>query len=421
MNMHHCFSGWLDQQLEQAGMSGKELANRIGVSEATISRIRNGRTPLSPRLKNRLSAALNTAPKDIPITNRISEAKRLNLSIFQSPAPDHAILKYAAQRGLFLSHNVHAHEIPDFDLAALDETEYNDSLQELMLRRKSLIVVGPEPIKEGFGLKPIASIFSHMQTGYHVVTRACTNVSSIVDIPPNKRLFSLKLLLEHLDHAAIWANNFDRFAWHSSAEFKFVKALGRLSYEMTGGNISEEAKYCQKSSNNYGLQSLHDFGRQGADFAIITNATLLADAYSNPQQYKVLLNLKHLMKTVNLLNADAPPALLKHLMTVYRADRVSVAIERFKSHWSHKLSQLETPIYWNIYCSEKYQPENQKLLIDAVSQVRADALQELATPHLRENMLHQIKEYCDARTHRARGILDTHSFNLAWDECYSGL
>ena len=39
MTKHDSFSQWLDNQLLSAGISGKELAAKVGVSEATISRV----------------------------------------------------------------------------------------------------------------------------------------------------------------------------------------------------------------------------------------------------------------------------------------------------------------------------------------------------------------------------------------------
>lgn len=66
MARQESFSQWFDDQLDQAGLSGKELATMVGVSEATISRVRNGRVPLSPKMKARLSLVLNAKLTEIP-------------------------------------------------------------------------------------------------------------------------------------------------------------------------------------------------------------------------------------------------------------------------------------------------------------------------------------------------------------------
>lgn len=420
MNANKNISHWLDHQLELEGLSGKELANKIGVSEATISRIRNGRTPLSPRLKKRLSAVLNTNSRDIPVTDRHNTKKSVSLSILQPSTPDQAVINYAMQQGLFRSRGIDASEIRANAFEPPLPTTYISILKEQLAKRKTVVVVGPEPNKEAQSLKPIGSIFSHIKSGYHIVTRASTKIPTIEDEPTHKRLFALKLLFEHFEHADIWADNFNRFAWQSSGDLEFLKALRALSHELTGTEASPENNMEHRTCAKHGLVSLHDFGRQGSDF-VIANATTLAEAYSNPKEYKVLFSLDTLMKTVSQLSADTWPALQSNLMKTYRADRATVAIERFKLFWTEKLSQYEVPIYWNIYCGNVIEPQEQQYLISTVADVLTDTQQALATPHLRDNMLDEIKSFCDGGRHRATSVIEAESFKFAWDESYSGL
>lgn len=423
MTKHDSFSQWLDNQLLSAGISGKELAAKVGVSEATISRVRNGRTPLSPRMKARLSLALNAKLTDIPNIERpqVATTTALNLWLIQHSIPDHAAINYAHSQGLFAEHGIHAEEISDRDLGARYPQGYCAAIKEQLKLGRSVLAMASEIEIERGGLSPVGKIFSHSYRGYHLITRASTEVPSVDDMPMHQRIFTLKLLLEQLENANIWRNDFDRFSWKSSIEMDFLKALQGLSAELIGITDHEAAPASEsKISNKAGLDSLHAFGSQGADF-VVGDATALTEAYSHPSQFKVLLSWDKLLKTINTLSEDTPPALMATLKKIYRADRSSVAVERFKAHWTERLSQLEVPVYWQLFAPTSAQAFAHQPMLDRLENVLQDLQQELATPHLRESALQQIKQYCDERTYHTSGSTTKDSFRLAWESCYSGL
>jgi hypothetical protein len=229
----------------------------------------------------------------------------------------------------------------------------------------------------------------------------------------------LSFFLEQLENASVWRSGYDRFSWQSSIDLEFLKSLRRMSCEMSGV-LDAVVSDAEKLSNKAGLISLKAFGLQGADF-VVADAGTLAEVYANPREYKVLLSLEKLIKTVRALSADAPPALLNTLKKVYRADRVSVAIERFKASWLDRLSQLEVPVYWHLFCPPDTQSSERQQLVDSVAGVLQDLQQELATPHLRAEAIKEIKAYCDARAYLVDGEPDAEHFQLAWNSCYGGL
>lgn len=419
MTKFDSFSQWLDSQLQEAGISGKELAAKVGVSEATISRVRNGRTPLSPRMKARLSLALNAKLSDIPNVGHTVTTPNFNLWLIQHTIPDHATVNYAHSQGLFSEHGIHAEEIGDRDIGVRYPLSYGAAIEEHLKLGRTVLVVASDVEIERIGLKPSGKIFSHHYRGYHLVTRTSTAVPSLDDVPVHHRIYTLKLLLEQLENANIWQGGFERFSWKSSIELDFLKTLRLLSYEFIGmAAATPESSIIDRISNKAGLDSLHAFGNEGADF-LVADAGALAETYSNPDQFKVILSWEKLTKTINALSTCAPPALVTTLKKIYRADRDSVAIERFKAHWAERLAQLEVPVYWLLFCPDNSQ-EHQPVL-ERLANVVQDLQQELTTPHLRDSALTQIKAYCEARSYQAFGNVDPDSFRLAWESCYSGL
>lgn len=419
MRKEGSFSKWLDAQLAQSGLSGKDLAVKIGVSEATISRIRNGRAPLSPRLKAKLSTALNAQISEMPVVRQPEPSVRGSLKTIQHSIPDHAVVNYALNQGMFLNQGIQVEEVTDRESGAQYPQSYFSAIRENLSRGYNVLAAGPRLEFERNGLMPTESVFSHSYRGYHLITRASALVSSVDDAPLHQRLYALKLLLEQLENAEIWADGFSRISWQSSIDLRFLRALRSLSYELTGIPLHID-EMPTKFENKAGLEHLHMFGKQGVDF-VLTDAGTLAEAYSHPECYKVLLSLDTLEKTIKSISREAPAAALNHLKKLYRSDNAAVAVERFKMRWLEELAQVEVPVYWNLFCPDTSGDYDHKLLAEGVANALNELQQTLATPHLRRDAINDIKNYCEARAYKATGKAHAESFFLAWDCCYEGL
>lgn len=420
MNRHETFSQWFDNQLQQAGISGKELATRVGVSEATISRVRNGRIPLSPKMKNRLSSVLNARMGDIPTVVRKTISPNQKLWMAQHAIPDHAASNYAVSQGLFLAQGISVEEISDRDIGSSYPGAYYAAIKEQLAKGRAVLAVGPESEFRQHNLVPAGSLLSHTYRGYHLIARGNTTVPSVDDAPMHQRIFALKMFLEQLENADIWARDFERFSWRSSIDLEFLIALRELAAEFTGVCAPEDIVRPTRFSNKSGLDSLHAFGHQGADF-VLADAGTLSEAYSHPEQYKVLLSLEKLRKIIETMSVDAPPVLLASLKRTYLASNVADALSRFKTRWLDRLSQLEVPVYWHVFCGANVDAANKQQMINAVANVLSDVQQELGTVHLREKAISEIKKYCDARAYQPQGNPNLESFQLAWQNCYGGL
>lgn len=418
------FSQWLDEQLQKAGMSGKELALMMGVSEATISRIKHGRVSLTPKMKARLAKALNAAPGEVPSVGQVASqnvSEMPSLWVIQHSIPDHASVNYALKQGLFQALGIRAEEIADRDLGLRYPLSYFAAIKDQLARGKVVLAVGTDVEFKEAGLNSAASILSHTYQGYHMITRARTGIPSLEDAPIHQRTFVLKMLLEQMANAQIWQNGFERFSWMCHVDLNFLKMLRELCCEITGIS-SEDLPIPEtfKLTHNPGLGSLDAFGTQGSDF-VLADAGALAEAYSHPERYKVLLGLDKLRKTIEAFSTDMSPSLISNLKKTYRADNAAVAIERFKRRWKEKLAALEIPVYWHVFFPPGADAGLQQRLVRQLTNVLQSLQQNLAAPQLRSNALSFIKDYCDERACYITGVADANDFKMAWENCYSGL
>ncbi|GAA4174942.1 hypothetical protein GCM10022287_19600 [Gryllotalpicola koreensis] len=62
-NPPHPSESILESYLEPLGMSGRELATRLGVAPSTMIRVLNGTSRLSPGVAARLAKAFGSIPK----------------------------------------------------------------------------------------------------------------------------------------------------------------------------------------------------------------------------------------------------------------------------------------------------------------------------------------------------------------------
>lgn len=414
------FSNWLDAQLRHLAISAKELAKQAQVSEATISRIRNGRIPLSPRLKSRLSQVLKTKIQDIPDVKRSESMSLTKLLTMQHATPDYALINYALHEGMFLDCGIDLEELTDQDVGVRHTVDYFEAIKVFLGKGCSVLAIGPKPEFIANALEPICSIPSHSYCGYHLISRACANLPTFEDAPIHQRIFTLKMLLEQLENTGIWHNNYDRISWQSSIDYAFLQLLERLSAEFMGleGSFSDSVE--KKFSNKAGLDSLHAVGSQGADL-VLAGCGMLAEAYSQPNKYKVLMSLDRITKAISALTVDASPALLASFSSLYPADTARESLERFKTIWLERLAAVEKPIFWHLFCPKGIGNSSREALINGVAAVQRALQQALSASNSRDVILRAVQAYSDARSYRAHGNPSQESFRLAWNHSFKGI
>lgn len=430
MSFNTVFSVWLDQQLEKNGITGKELASLSGVSEATISRIKNGKVALSPRVKGLLAKTLRVTPSDIPSARPSTSRARTadtaaRIKVLPSTIPVHATLSFAAKRGLFSQHNIIAEEIADWDLCASYAEKYMTTIQAQLADGQHVLAMGHKNAFSQVTTGISKRFYSHTYTGYAVITRAKTDISTIEETPPHNRLFALRVFLETLEDQALWADpSLKRFSWISTFDLQFLSYLKGMADEITKG-IKYSNTLFEATTDKPELESLYGIGNSCADFAL-TDAKNMARVYAEPSLYKVVLSFEKLKNIIINIPASNPPSWSKLLMPGYRADKASTAIERFKAFWLEKLSELEIPVYWHLLSPPEEEPDSNQLS-ENVANTLAALKHTLADPLQRNSSLTEIQRYVTQRhfTHsRLYGNASTPDFEYfrrAWGESFSGL
>lgn len=421
MSGHQSFSAWLDNQLQKTGLSGKDLASKLGVSEATISRVKNGRIPLSPKLKMRMSQTFDLAPRDIPDTNPVRTHQKSAVCIMQHTAPDHTTINYALKQGLFQNRGIHATEVINED-----RTDWAACIKEQLDMDHTVIAVGTESEFRAEGLTPSNRIFSHIYRGFSLITRSTTSLPSVEGAAVHQRIFVLKMLLEKMENSRIWADNCQRFSWATPLDLKFLTAIRTLSQECNG-LVCHDLKAPENQEHptdpthtKAGLDSLHEVGKQGADI-VIGDLNTLAEAYADPQTYKTLLSLDTLTKIISNLDANAPATLQEALKRAYGTNKSGEAIERFKATWRNRLDEFETPIYWHVFCPETKSASSISSLSERIAAVLQDLQQEFATPHLRESTISKIYRHCNGGVRAINPKIDCERFQIAWNTSLIGI
>jgi len=70
------FGAALDRQMRVRGVRRRSLARALGVSEAYVSYVANGKKPVSPTLANRIGAALNLTQEEAEELHRTAAVGR---------------------------------------------------------------------------------------------------------------------------------------------------------------------------------------------------------------------------------------------------------------------------------------------------------------------------------------------------------
>lgn len=353
------FTQWLDYHLQRSGISGKELAIQVGVSEATISRVKNGHVPLSARMRARLCAALNTTPKEIPgITRRAPVASMTELWSIQNTSYEDALIEHACQRGLFSANQLAIARQPKKLIPSGDFAGYTGQIKDYLAKGKAVLTIGPEETLNEAGLVPAIKIQSHTYSGHNLIVRAQTHLPSILEAPAHQNSVMMKLMFEYFECANLWQRSFERFAWQTKSDLAFLNILRQLSAEVTGLTPNQEVNISQYDTRLSAhaakcaeLGSLYALGSAGAD-CISGDLLSVSQAYSEPQLYKVLITQRKLEIFIENIHHNMPPTLSSNLCRVYKTSATVQAAEQFKRKWLKALAALEIPIFWQILLPE---------------------------------------------------------------------
>lgn len=421
MDRQNNLTYWLDYQLKNSRIHSKQLASMIGINASTLSRVKHGRSPMGAQIKKRLSIALNTKLGDVPAFKHKFDNRDLRLRVLQHTMPAHAVTNFALKEGLFQKYGILAEEVPDREISTHFLTNYLTAIKTQLKAGHTVLAVGTEGDFTALGTPPIASLFSHIYKGYHIISRDMTTLPPIGGSSEYQRCFMLKVFLEHFENADAWNNHFDRFSWQTPDDLEFLLLLKRFSAVLTGTN--HEMKYPVshiKPFHKTGLESLHAFGSLGADF-VLSDAGTLAAAYTFPDFYKVLLSLDMLSRTIQALSENTPTSVLSILKHRYPGQETNKLIKKFKSHWLSQLKKLERPVYWHVFTPKQELTQKKELLLDGLVNVMRDVRNTLSCPESRPSALIEIKNYCDSRTFNSQGKASPENFKLAWENCYDGI
>lgn len=430
MSQNELFCAWLDEQLERNGITGKDLALQSGVSEASISRIRNGKAALSARMRKVLATTLNVSPADIPSSHTKGRTREANavqrIKVVPSSIPDHACLSFAAKRGLFNRYNIVAEQITDSDLCASYAEKYEHAIIEQTSKGQPVLAMGHQHAFDHMTETQTKAFYSHTYKNYALIARAKTDIVSVDQTPPHNRLFTLRIFLETLENHGLWdAPTLNRFSWKSTFDLKFLSYLKGIADEMTKG-IKFEENYFEATTDKPELESLYSLGNTSTDF-VLTDARNLARVYAEPELYKIVLSFEKLKNIIANISTDKPPVWSKLLMSAYRADKATVAVQRFKTFWLNKLNALEIPVYWHLLAPTDFEEDALLSLSSGVEKTLADFTQILNDPLQRDASLRDIQKYVEHRHFLNIGLYgdnalpDFEFFKRAWEESFCGL
>lgn len=425
MNVQTPFSKWLDEQLLKHGLTGKDFANLIGVSEATVSRIRTGKKALSPRMRALLSTGLKVPCQEIPDATLMKEQVPVHgelpaFYLLRSAIPDHTLLNYADEQGVFARNGLETRLIPELDAGRHFPSSYASAINRNLAEGNVVLVMGPGTTLEEAGAKATKSIFSHTYKGYAFIARATTHLPALENSPPKKRLFTLKHILEHLDEVGLWrSGNIARFSWLSEMDQSFINAVRGLAKEMLTGEKYVPTQTLRTPEKS-GIDCLHDMGDYGADIAV-ADAGSLGRAYQQGDKYSVILTLSDLQNTINSIDVSAPPSWARHIKKAYYSDKAETAIERFKHFWMTELSRLESAIDWHLFVPAGIEQDTVKLMQQRLVDVKNELDHAIANPERARNMKQWVRDYIHEHLSYDDTLTGMDAFERAWQSCYGGL
>lgn len=423
-NKDASFGQWLYRQLESKTISAKELAQEMGISEATISRIKNGKTPLSPKMRKLLAAALDVQVNEIPSSTAQSNtiephANNSRVELIKTANPDHAILNYSAIHGIFAENSINYEEHAKARYGEKHPENYINFIEHQINRGKFALLVCPESTLSNSPVPPAIKVSSHTFSGYSLITRSGVNVPCIDNNTLGSELFAFKCFLEYILDADLWpvGKRSDRISWMSDIDYQFLALLFGLAKEVILGEKFHTPTVLT-SAVRPGLGSLYCLGASGADL-IVGDSNCTAKAMSQPNKYKALLSLTDIKRIVSTLNYQNSKTWTAQIKPLYYAENGEDAIERFKSFWLNEIENLEVPIYWQLFAPENANDEEIQVLESRLIDTRLQLEKMFVNPVLRTEV---VKKIYDITTRNGdHEISDFNIFYDVWKSSYPGL
>lgn len=358
-NDQSTFSSWLLAQLRHRGMTAKQLASEIGISEASLSRLKSGKSILTPQMRGRLATAFNVAAHAIPEvsagqSDSVLEPHPTVLTILRTSFPDHAVINVAADMGIFAQQGLHVEQCHHPDIPADYPKSYRQRIQSHVHEGRVVLVVGPSVAAVGDSVSSARisrlDLPSHLFNGFAIVARADSDVPSIHCGSNGNELLQLKSMLERLLDADLWcdAKGYRRIAWMSDMEFNLLECIWGLAKEVVCGEKFLSARKPMKHPSVKGLRGLHGLGKRGVDL-VLSDVSSAAVALSQPDKYKIILSLSDLQRVVANISEEDPPVWASLLRPLYHADRSTVAMQRFQEHWARVFAEAEVPMKWQLF------------------------------------------------------------------------
>jgi hypothetical protein len=339
----------------------------------------------------------------------------------QGNIPDHAVANFAVRKGLFENNGICAENLADIDAGLSYPQSYWEYIGKRLTAGEYVLAVSSSYEFEGANLCRYGSVFSHGYSGYALITRANTMLPAVDNTAPTNRMLSFKMLLETMEYKQMWAvqNAYNRFSWQTSYDWKFIDLLRGLSDEIMKGEKYQPISSKQTHSKGE-LESLYDIGKDGSD-CVVTHTGNLARAYANPGDYRVLLSYETIIKILKGLSDQHLPPWASHLKSLYHADKKAVAMERFKTFWLNAFSQLEAPVYWQLFAPPNHDPKEASTLLGQIELVKQDSHKALWHPAHRDDSLQCVMNMLNDTYGDLYKLTDFESFKLAWEKGYTEL
>lgn len=426
--MKYCdtdFGQWLYQQLENKRTTAKDLAKATGISEATISRIKNGKTPLTPKMRNLIAHALSVDVTEIPadtIQQRLNASSReehSRLEIIKPSHPDHALLNYCFQQNIFRESGIICQE-HELDYYGEKHPEnYHRFIEHQLNQDKTVLVACSETALEKLPMRPTRKTLSHKLSGYSLVSRAGVDFPCIYKDGHGSDLFAFKCFLEYLIDADLCPHGSrnDRIAWMSGLEYQFLDLLFGLAREAV---LEEKFKPMRAISSSVRpcLSSLYCLGANGADL-LVADAARTALALSAPEKYKVVLSLHDIKRIISNITCENSKTWSSLIKPLYCSDNCAAAIDYFKAFWIHEIEKLEIPIYWHLFIPDSVDEQRTRTIEARLLEARMRIERKLSSPVLRLDVVRQIYEKTQYQNDTT--VLDFKVFFDVWKSSFLGL
>lgn len=418
------FSTWLIGQLGEQGISAKQLAEKTGISEASLSRLKTGKTTLTPKMRGRLAQALSVSITDIPNPAPASqsfEQHPIQIGVLASPYADNSIFNTNIFKDLLMNHGVLRYTCPFPFISAEYPQGYQRKVKKLVTENRSVLVMGSARTLESDRVDDPNilrfDIPSHTYIGHALATRANTAAPSITTGEGVNDIVVLKAIFELLIDAQFQSKKkgYQHIAWTHDDEFNFLETVWGMANELICG-VKYEGPRPTMPNPGKSLSSLNAMGERAVDL-VVTDVCAYSRVLYEPKNYKVLFTQLDLKRIIRNISEENPPAWSHILTKLYKADRKSTAIARFKAFWLEKLNKLETPLDWHLFVPANHDTAIVEDLVARLKKIR-HALEIVLTCPIQRTIL-QRQVYQALMTDD--NYFDFESFSQAWSFFYRGL